>query len=817
MRATNYKQRLIENILSAPMLAVFAAIATGILADDLLQISVEFLALALCGLLLLLRRAINRRCGTFIVTWFGFILLGAFLAATDELPPPIQVHCIDATDYWHARVARVVGRVTSPTTNNMGRLVHLDLLAQRCGETWLARTGRVSIKLWQNERIASGDEITLRLTIEPLTLRRNPTDPDPKIIARRDGLSGRAIAKSPYAFTKRAQSLSAFIDRARDSSSERFENHFEAKHSAIAKALSNGDQNAINAEMREYWSVSGLTHLLSVSGLHITLIATLVFIIVSQLLLLIPRFAERWSVRRVAAIIAIPLIILFCCWAGSPSPAVRATIMGVAFLCGIAIGRPSSVINAVGIAGVLILIIMPVSLYDLSFIFSFVSILFLLLLPRLKTSQNLWHRLGRFAANLILASIVATLATLPIAAYYFGRVSLIAPLANLIGVPIGSAVATPGALLYSLIAPISEMLEQILRIGLKTTLIVLDSLITYLGSKTWSAIDVAAPTYFEMIVYYIGLLTIVIKPKKRLAQYIGIVVCVIVCSSYYWRLGPGHHHNGKLVVQQLYVGQGDAALIQLPDREVILIDAGGSLNAKGFDPGQQTVAPMMRRLGIRTIDLAMVSHPHPDHLEGFAYIAKHFKIKELWWSGNGADLPTMKLLIKAVKENGGIIKLSAQLAKIQKRGNTTIELYHPGHNNDEDKSLFDPTLNDNENSIVLRLQYKKYSILFTGDIEANTESKLSERVPVVDVIKVPHHGSNTSSTRKFITALKPKVAIISVGANNRFNFPRAEVIERYQTYNAEIFRTDQDGMIEIVTDGNSIIINTNSGRRYEIP
>jgi competence protein ComEC len=247
----------------------------------------------------------------------------------------------------------------------------------------------------------------------------------------------------------------------------------------------------------------------------------------------------------------------------------------------------------------------------------------------------------------------------------------------------------------------------------------------------------------------------------------------------------------------------------------MLVDAGGSLEAGGPDPGQRTLAPLLRRTGIRSLDLVVVSHPHPDHLGGFAYLAQHFAIGELWWNGAGEELPAMQALFAAVRKHGGAIHTSAELPRRLERGGITIEVLHPRPGPESDGLPYDPAANENDNAMVLRLVYGERSILLAGDIETGTEARLAPTLLPTDVLKVPHHGSRTSSTAALLDALQPHVAIISVGFHNTFGFPAPDVLERFRSRGVTVLETDLDGMVEVRTDGRRLLVRGASGRRVD--
>lgn len=827
--------------LRCPILLVFAATALGAAVSDLTDLSPAAAALFLSLTVALLLVSVRRTVGVLVVSLITFAGAGALRATFDRgrALEPIHAPCGLDESLWQLRITGPTSRSFSARDGRLQRSTKAELISQRCDEHWLPATGSVTLRLGAGLAIARGDVLQLHAEVEPVTTRRNPTEPDPAALARRDGVAGRAFARGDYVFTAHGGALLGAIDRARDIVAQRFEANFPPPEAAVAKALSLGDQGAVTFNQREAWADTGIAHILSVSGLHVTLIATLIFALLRKLISLSVLLAERWSARRIAASLALPAVVAFCLWVGAPAAAVRATVMACACLAGMIFLRPNAVLNSLGLAGTGILLVSPASLYDPGFLLSFVAVLALLLAPNpaptAAAASGGWGRARRAVAAAVLASVVATLATAPISAYFFGRVSLLAPFSNLIAVPLGSVVATPLALVFGALAwafsaasvPPVSMLFDLVRYPLHAALAALEW-IAYTGARVpAAAVNVPRPTMVELVAYAVLAVALLrfglarrwpLSTRASRHAWMALVMAggLVLGGSAAWRVWSVGHRNELRLIHP-YVGQGDATLVLLPRGGVMLVDAGGPLEKGGFDPGARVLLPLLRQLGIGTIDVAVVTHPHPDHLEGFAALARHIDIRELWWNGEGADLATMRALVSKVREGGGRVLARSDLLTLSEREGITIEVFAPSASRAGDRE----TVGGNNGSLVLRLRYGERTVLLAGDIEASAELSMVERLAPgalrSDILKVPHHGSRTSSTDTFLDAVNPNLAIFSVGYRNRFNFPHADVLERYVRRRIQIVSTEADGCIDASTDGVRWIIRGERGRGLELP
>jgi competence protein ComEC len=262
--------------------------------------------------------------------------------------------------------------------------------------------------------------------------------------------------------------------------------------------------------------------------------------------------------------------------------------------------------------------------------------------------------------------------------------------------------------------------------------------------------------------------------------------------------------NDDLRVTYLDVGQGNAALLQLPGGYTALIDGGGFSDNSVFDMGARVIAPFLWRNKIQTIDALILSHPNSDHLNGLIFIAQHFNVKTIWSNGESKTTLGYKRLRKVVAEKHLFLPDFKQMPRKRLiNGVEFLFLYPPADFLDK-KKAGQKWRNANNNSLVIKVSFGRVSFLFPGDITAKAEKelvRLSGANLASDVLLVPHHGSRSSSSRLFLSKVKPQVAVISAGWKNRFRFPHSTVLDAYQESGCRILRTDRNGAIMFSTDG----------------
>jgi competence protein ComEC len=783
-------------MLQAPLLALFVAAVAGIGVAEALAGSPAPWAAASVGGVAAVAWALRRGRGTLLAAVVACFALYGFVAR-DRRVPPAPPTC-GAEGLFLVDIDAPVSRQPGP--DGMHRQATAGrLVAEHCAGDWALRQGRVRLVLWEGDPVLRGDRVALRLRLEPFAPPRNPTDPDPALRARHEALVGRAHVRSAHALVRAGTGPLTRIDRLRLNAALAFERDLPSSSAALAKALALGDTGGLSTAQRDAWAAAGVAHLLAVSGLHVALVCACLGSLSRRLLGCLPGVTERTSVPRLAAAVGMVGVALYTLLTGGSPAALRAAVMTGTALLGVLLGHRASAANGLGLAGLLLLAAAPLALYHPGFLLSFAAVLGLLAFPQRRVraqGPRAW------VGTALALSTAATLATLPITAAFFGQVPWLGPLVNLVVVPVGSGLATPLALAEALLASLWAPASALVGVPLGGILGGLDGVAAWVAAWPAATLGVPPPRRLETLLYGLLLAALAATWRRRAKAGKVAVACAVALSvclgTRLWPSGPA-----SLRVEQVYVGQGDAALVTLPAGGVILVDGGGAVHAGERDPGRHVLVPLLAQRGVRRLQRLVVTHPHPDHLHGLVAVAARWPVGELYWNGRGADIPAMQALQAAVRARGGAV-LGPDA--IPSRGVWEGVQYEAWMLAADDASL-------NDSSLVLRLQYGQRSILLTGDIEARAEAALAARLPPADLLKAPHHGSQTSSTEALLRAVAPRAVIISCGDHNRFGFPHAPVLARYARLGIDTWRTDEDGRVLCETDGVFWYVEGLRGRR----
>ncbi len=617
------------------------------------------------------------------------------------------------------------------------------------------------------------------------------------------GLAGR-INRTVY---NARRAIGSFIDRS------------GAHNKEALKALVIGERSALDPALKRSFTDSGIAHVLAISGLHMSMVALLSYAIVLFLLKRSARVMLAINVKSVAAVVSLVPVAGYALLAGTPVSATRSAIMIFAYVFTLLINRGRDFYNVLALAALMILAIKPQSAREVSFQLTFAAVFFIIYLtPRLyavlggapagvqpgglvggPVSGIVARRVRRWLRGRLLpaflVTLAATLGTYPVLAYHFNMVSFVGVVSNIVVVPL-TGVVVPLLLGASWLLPVSEGLAQVLLYPADRLFSLIAIIAGFFSSLPYASMRVATPTLVEIFLFY-AIVVLSVKAAGgrlyRLHRFL-LVACVLLLAL---DLGYGEWHrrfSDTLKVTFISVGQGDSALVEFPRGAVMLIDGGGFYSS--FDPGERIVAPLLWRKKIRTIDYMVLSHAQHDHMGGLSFITRNFNVREFWWNGVGELGP----LGSALASSGVPVRELDSGAEIPPIGGVVVEVLHPSRGLDFDI---------NDMSLVLKLSYGDKSLLFTGDIGAEAEEKLGARAGGLDVtvLKSPHHGSRTSSSEALLAAAgRPAAAVISVGRANIFGFPAQVVLDRYGAAGMEVYRTDLDGAVEVVTDGEGLSI-----------
>ncbi len=607
------------------------------------------------------------------------------------------------------------------------------------------------------------------------------------------------------------------IERIRQAIKDFFAARLASPSAEIATALITGEQSGIPQDMRDQFSVAGVAHLLAISGLHIGIVALITLSMAQALCRCSTRLMLTANISKLAAVLTFVPVIFYCFIAGSGIAVLRATIMVIAYLVSIIIDRQDDLWNTLALAAFLILIVSPSSLFDCSFQLSFMSVAAILYLnPRLSA------RLGKISAtfprerkrwyhaplarilSVLAVTLSATIGTAPLVAFYFNRCSPWGIPANLIVVPLTGFLVVPLGLTTSVLcfvsAPLAMLTGRIMDVLIKLS----NAVVGFFSALPYADYRVSTPTLPEMIIYYSGILLAVNCRRSVWARYAMVLVtAALIGDAGYWYYQS--HLNPRLRITAIDVGQGESSLLQFPGGKTMLVDGGG-FHQSDFDTGEMVVAPLLWRKKISKIDLLVLSHPHPDHLNGLVSVVKNFDIGEVWTNGEAIDSEAYKEFVSLIAERKIKQMVIARGQPSRAVDGVLIEFLHPdGIRPDPSSGRRRDRINNN--SLVLRIIFHEASILFTGDIGAADESEIIALYPglTCTILKIPHHGSATSSSQAFLRMLGPRIAILSVGSNNSFKLPHPDVIARYEAAGCRILRTDKHGAVYLETDGCSLM------------
>jgi competence protein ComEC len=615
---------------------------------------------------------------------------------------------------------------------------------------------------------------------------------------------------------------------------------FPGEEGALLKAMVLGMKDSLPKQVRENYISTGLAHLMAVSGLHIGFVAAasyfilwpMVFFLLSRL---IPDSARAGHARKVTAVLCLIPVIFYMVVVGPKVSSLRAGIMVSALLIAVLCNRQSSLFNVFLTAGFFILLWKPESIIDVGFQLSFLAVGGILLVftqlsqinddpvarmgepswsqklmrgtpPPSDTQESIWQNLKFCFEKILIAgtlvSVIVTMVTLPVLIYQFNRVSLTGVFLNILLVPLASLLI-PTVLLMTLVGTVFSVTL------LAWPALKIAQLFLWLPEvfANFSSLYVPSPPSSWLVFYFSALFSGLWilkawaqhKEVGRLLKNYFIVSALSTLVLFYWPRVfqfPGN----TLAITVLDVGQGESLLIEFPNGKTLVMDGGGFYKNR-LDVGRRVVAPYLWSRGIRKIDYMVATHSDNDHIRGLYSLLDLFPVKHFLTLGETSIGRRLQSLQKKAKEKGSEfipLKLNEPVAI----GEARLIPLHPGP---DQPSISNQRIN-NDLSLVLRLEYKSFSMLFTGDISDKIEKALTAKP--ADILKGSHHGSRFSNSQDFINAVRPSAVIFSSGYLNHMRHPHPETLERYSQSGVDIWRTDLNGAVQIITDGNHYEIHS---------
>src|SRR5215213_6027841 len=724
-----------------------------------------------------------------------------------------------------------------------------------------ARSAFTALQLYYGARI--------RVTV-PLERTGNYRNPGVSSLAEfldRNDYDATGIIKSPAAITRldnaRVFPPVAWLYACRTRLQQHIDAHFAAETAGVLDAALLGNRYNLLPAASERFREGGTFHVLVISGLHISFIGAVVFLMVRRL------------TRRRLLQFVFPAVIV---WAysigvGGEASVVRAALMFTFAGLATILFRQSRALNALGGAALVLLVHNPKELFDPSFQLTFLSVLAILVIawPILSTLKALgewyptrsnpyppvcsralkafceilfWREqewaqeldrsphdyrlfkqpltswleryhvqpILRYTFGAVVVSASVQLMLLPLMIVYFHRLSLASLVLNIV-VSVLLAALVAIAFLALLIVQVSvAMAVPLFKLADAINWLMMHSVDPFsdFGWAGFRLPEYSGPAALSYGLYYLPMLVLVValshwqpltlskQRRCKLHRYVPSLVCahlILLVLIILHPLSRGRA-GATLRVDFLDVGQGDSALVTMPDGTTLLVDAGGNTTESARRIGETVVSEYLWWRGLSEIDYVLATHADADHIDGLNDVLKNFTVRSALIAGRPADDPEFAKFSQTLSQTTTPTE-KIEAGDVIHFGDVTVSVLWPSATGEK---------STNNDSIVLRIQFGERSILLTGDIEQPAERALltSQQQLRADVIKVPHHGSKTSSTESFVVAIKPQLAIISVGRNSRFGHPHKEVVERWQSNGATVLTTGNSGTITVTTDGHDL-------------
>ena len=713
------------------------------------------------------------------------------------------------------------------------------------GEAWDAcyATGEIQLLSDSTQRVSAkfrirfqrlmplryGKHITLTGILERPQGQRNPGGFDYRAYLARQGVDGIINAQGFLRIGKQGGFLPLrWIEALRIRTEQVIDTIYTdtatvepSLHARLLKGILLGKRSDLPTETLDIFRNSGTFHVLAVSGLHVGLVALFCYF----------GFSRFRLPQKVICLLTIAAVLIYACLIGFRPSVFRASLMAILFLFATIIDRDADLFNLLAFAALVLLLLNPFQVWDVGFQLSFVAVASIVyFVPKLeKPLRRLWENEADAASQEVisiptkfknaavkwlvlsyLVTLAAQIGTTPWIAYHFFRAYPFGLIVGPFAVGLVSLIVAVGMVsvcIGFIWLPLAKLFGLLNHVIISVFLVLID-----LFGQAWGVVKLTPPT-FGVCVLYISLFFGIanwryIRRQWRIASLVGLSVIAI------WIWDSAFHEKGRLLeVVTLDVGQGDATFVRFPDNRTMLIDGGvqrtyyDKMKQKqvDYDVGKRVVEPYLDVRGVRKLDMVVLTHPDIDHGGGLGYILQNFEVGHiLGISDLPIDSRTHRRLHAIVKATN--IPYSFPYAgKIQLTPTATLNTLHPIDT--ASTNLLDQDKNDD--SLVIKLTYGAVDILFTGDIGKAAEERLiaSGQDLRSEVLKVPHHGSRTSSSPPFIDAVQPRYAIFSLGQNRLYQFPHPDVVARYRERGCVMFRTDEVAAITLRTDGKRCWIN----------
>jgi competence protein ComEC len=553
------------------------------------------------------------------------------------------------------------------------------------------------------------------------------------------------------------------------------------------RGLAIGDRGALSPQQREQLAHSGLAHLFAISGLHLGIISSFLYILFLSGYKRCSLLLQISPPRRVLPLIILPVVAAYMIFTGGAISTLRALLVLAAVTATFCLRRQVAPLQLLAAAAFTMLLLDPLVIFTPAFQLSFAGAAGILcIIPRWSVFCQNRPKILTYPATLFIVTLAATLTTLPLILFHFHIFAPAGIILNLIAVPAVTLLAVPICLTGVGVAVFSPQTAAFI-FNLAATVLdrILDLSSAVLDLPGFSAqyLYLTNPTLISISIIILALL---VPSKLKLRISILAIGVILLCSVQLY-----NPSTNSLNLVAISVGQGEAALVTTAAGKTFLIDGGGFPRSK-FDTGARLVAPTLGYLGIHEIDVVVLTHNHPDHLNGLLHILQHFVVRSFWSGPDPAHLPEplkeilaeQKIPVRTFSENWSTVRQSE---------NSKVAVFR----------VPDRPESRNDRSLVLYFKHGNDGLLLTGDLETAGIKALALNPPPgpVTLLKIPHHGSRYSNPRPLIELLNPPKAYISVGFNNRYKQPHSDILALLDNRSIQLERTDLSGSLNYESDG----------------
>ena len=575
--------------------------------------------------------------------------------------------------------------------------------------------------------------------------------------------------------------------------------------SSVLVALLLGDQKRIPDQLAGAYTRAGVNHILSISGFHVGIIA---YFIVQLGVLIATRsewLALRCNLRRLVMLLALPAMVMYLLLTGAAPATTRSVIMLATFVLALYVERETDPVNALLISALVLLALNPPTLFDVSFQLSFLALwgIVVIVPPVMGCFRSLQWGWQRTLLQFVVASCAASFVTAVPVLFAFNQASFTGIISNFLIVPLlGYGAVLTGFCALPFVyccAPLANLF-----LWLAGKLVLLSNWLVTLFAE-FPLLSFHGITKLDMLVFMAFMCAITFIRGRRMK----FVLCMVLPSlAILAHAAAPSKADGRLHITMLSVGQAEALLVRTPDGSTMLVDGGGYLHENPRDFGERVLAPALFKLGVQRIDRMVLTHSHPDHIGGLLFVARAFPVGEFWEAypgGSGEQYDQLRSILSGKRVQMRSLSAGDSLSL----EGVTLAILSPLQSPaDMTKSIDDPGTNDE--SLVFRLTYGKFSMLFSADSGYTSEARMLANgwELASTVLKVGHHGSRFSTSDAFLTRVAPQVALISAGHGNIFGLPSRITTDKLQHKGIQTYRTDLDGTIEMVSDGISWQVST---------